>query len=88
VATIQFILAMGSMMSIGFEKVYMFQSSIGDLTRSVTEIISTFTYRVAFEESRNFSFATAVGLFNSVINIILLFGTNFIAKKVGKESLW
>lgn len=88
VATVQFILAMGSIMSIGFEKVYMFQNLIGDLTRSSTEIISTFTYRVAFEESRNFGFATAVGLFNSVINIILLVSANFLSKKVGKESLW
>lgn len=88
VAIIQFILAMGSIMSIGFEKVYMFQNLIGDLTLSATEIISTFTYRVAFIESRNFGFATAVGLFNSVINIILLVTSNFIAKKVGSESLW
>lgn len=87
-ATIQFILAMGSMMSIGFEKVYMFQNLIGDLTLGSTEIISTFVYRVAFVQSRNFGFATAVGLFNSVINIILLVSTNFLSKKITKESLW
>ena len=85
--TIQFILAVGSMMSLGFEKVYLMQTPG---TISASEIIATYTYKISFAAQGNndFSFGTAVGLFNSVINLILLFTANFVARLCGRESLW
>lgn len=85
-ATIMLIMSIGAMMSVGFEKVYLMQTAG---TISASEIIATYAYKVSFVSSaRDFSFGTAVGLFNSVINLVLLFGSNFISKKLGKESLW
>ena len=79
-----FILKMGSMMSIGFEKVYLLQN---DLNRSAASIISTYVYEQGLLE-HNYSFSTAIGLFNSVINLILLVSANTISKKLTSESLY
>jgi putative aldouronate transport system permease protein len=78
------ILSVGGIMSVGFEKVYLMQNS---MNASSSEIISTYVYKVGLV-SANFSFSTAIGLFNSVVNLILLASVNFIAKKLGETSLW
>lgn len=78
------IMNMGRIMSVGFEKVYLMQNPLNLRT---SEIISTYVYKVGLLGA-NFSFSTAVGLFNSVINFILLITVNQIAKKVGETSLW
>lgn len=86
IATIMFVLALGSLLSIGFEKVYLMQT---DLNRPASNIISTYVYEVAFKSRYpDWSYGTAVGLFNTVINLILLVSSNFVSKKVGGESLW
>ncbi len=85
IATILFIMAMGSMMSVGFEKVFLMQNPSN---LEASEIIATYTYRVSFLTAKDFSFGTAVGLFNSVINLILLVIANVVVKKLGRESLW
>ena len=74
---IQFILSAGGIMSIGFEKAYALQT---DLNLVTSEIIPTYVYKLGLERG-DYSFSTAVGLFNTVINIILIICVNFIVKK-------
>lgn len=78
------ILNLGSMMSVGFEKVYLLQN---DLNRSTSSIISTYVYEQGLVK-QNYSFSTAVGLFNSVINFILLVSANTVSRKLFDESLF
>ncbi len=78
------ILALGNVMSIGFEKAFLMQS---DLNYSASNIIPTYVYETGIQKAQ-YSFSTAVGLFNSAINIILIFAVNRIAKKLTETSLW
>lgn len=73
------ILRCGSVMSVGFEKAYLMQTS---LNLSKSEIISTYVYKVALGTGTDFSYASAIGLFNSVINCILLVMVNMITKRM------
>lgn len=80
------ILRMGSVMSIGFEKVFLLQN---DVNLSHSEVISTYVYKMGLGSSKtDFSYATAVDLFNSVINLLLITTTNFISRKFSQNSLW
>ncbi len=83
-AVIMLILACGNIMGVGFEKVFLMMN---DLNRSAADVISTFVYRAGLIQS-DYSFASAVGLFNSVINLVLLFLVNTIARKISETSLW
>jgi putative aldouronate transport system permease protein len=83
-AVILLILSMGHIMSLGFEKVYLMQTSL-NLTTS--ETIPTYVYKTGLLGAQ-YSFSTAVGLFNSIINFIVLISVNQIAKKVTNTSLW
>ena len=71
-------------MSIGFEKVFLMQS---EATYETSDVITTYVYRKGIEGS-NYSFSTAVGLFNSVINFVFVFVANAISRKVTNASLW
>jgi putative aldouronate transport system permease protein len=82
--TILFILKIGGLMSVGFEKVFLLYNPT---TYEVADVISTFNYRKGLVEF-DYSFSTAVGLFNSVINILLLVTANTISRKVNETSLW
>ncbi|WP_052015730.1 ABC transporter permease [Alkalihalobacillus hemicellulosilyticus] len=84
VATIILILSVGNIMAIGFEKVFLLQNP---LNLQTSEVIATYVYKVGLLNA-NFSFATAVGLFNSVINLILLVSVNAFARKFSNSSLW
>ena len=85
-ATIMLILDAGGIMNVGFEKVYLMQNAL-NISRS--EVISTYVYNVGMQiAGGDFSFATAIGLFNSVINFILLVIVNSITKKLSSTSLW
>ncbi len=77
---IQFIMAVGNIMSIGFEKAYALQT---DLNLNASEIISTYVYKKGLLDG-DYSFSTAVGLFNTVINVILLISMNAIVKKMNE----
>ncbi len=78
------ILNVGKMMTIGFERPY----TIGNtLVREVSDVISTFVYRVGLQSS-NYSLATAVGLFQSVIGLVLILSTNYISQKLGDDGIW
>ena len=81
---IMFIMRIGNLMSVGFEKVLLMQNSV---TLSSSEIISTFIYKNGIQKGQ-FSYSTAVGMFNSVINFILLISANSISKKTTKTGLW
>jgi putative aldouronate transport system permease protein len=83
-ATIILILNVGHIMDVGFEKVFLMQN---DLNRSASDVISTYVYRVGLLGS-DFSFSSAVGFFNSVINFILLILVNKVSKKFSETSLW
>lgn len=85
-ATIMLILAAGNLMDVGFEKVFLMQN---DLNLVSSEVISTYVYKVGLTiGTGDFSFATAIGLFNSLINFVLLIAVNFAAKKISNTSLW
>lgn len=79
-----FILRTGSVMSVGFEKVYLLQN---DLNIGASEIISTYVYKMGLK-SNQYSYSAAIGLFNNVVNFVLLLSVNFIAKKMGDTSLF
>ena len=81
---IQLILAVGSIMSLGFEKVYLMQNPVN---MQYSEIISTFVYKRGLINFQ-YSYATAVGLFNSVCNLVLIVLANMFSKKVNETSLW
>lgn len=78
------ILNSGSIMSVGFEKIFLLQT---DLTFETSDVISTLVYRKGLVEA-NYSFSGAVGLFNSVINCVLLITVNQISKKLGDVSMF
>ena len=86
-ATVMLILRAGQVMSLGFEKVYLMQNS---LNISSSEIISTYVYKIAMgiDSLPNYSYSTAIGLFNSVVNLFLIVCVNSICKKLSDTSLW
>jgi putative aldouronate transport system permease protein len=81
---IMLILSMGGLMSVGFDKAFLMKNS---RNLGVAEIISTYVYQVGIIDQR-YSFSVAIGLFNSVINFILLCTVNAVSKKVSETALW
>lgn len=81
---ITLILSCGSMMGVGFEKAYLMQNP---LNLGVSEVISTYIYKVGLVNAE-YGFSTAVGLFNSFVNCIVLLAVNQVAKRVSRTSLW
>ncbi len=81
---IMLILNTGNLMNVGFEKVFLMQNP---LNLGASEVISTYVYKVGLQ-SAQYSFSSAVGLFNSVINFILLVSVNSLIKRINETSLW
>ena len=81
---IMLILQCGRLMSLGYEKIYLMQN---DLNIAASEVISTYVYKSGLINAA-YSFSTAVGLFNSVINCILLFTVNFITGKLSDTRIF
>lgn len=81
---VMLILNCGGLLAVGFEKVLLLQN---DQNISSSEVISTYVYRVGLLGGQ-FSYTTAIGLFNSVVNFVLLATVNFIARRMGQTSLW
>ena len=79
-----FILDMGRVMSIGFEKAYAMQN---ELNRPTAQVLSTYVYTQGLNDG-NYSFSTAVDLFNSLINLVLIVAVNTISRRVSDVSLW
>ncbi|CAM4032579.1 ABC transporter permease subunit [Paenibacillus alkaliterrae] len=82
--TILLILNMGSLLGVGFEKILLLQNP---LNMEASDVISTFVYRSGLVDAQ-YSFSTAVGLFNSVVNAILLIVVNQIVRRTNENSLW
>ena len=78
------ILQMGSLMGVGFEKVFLLQNT---LNKSAASVISTYVYEVGLINS-DYGYSTAVGLFNSVINVVLIVTANQLSKRLADESLF
>ena len=83
-AVIMLILNSGSLMNVGFEKVFLMQN---DLNMSASDVISTYVYRSGLQNA-DFSFASAVGLLNSVISFVMVMLVNYIARRLGEVSLF
>ncbi len=83
---ITFILRCGSLVGIGFDKIYLMQN---DLNLRASEVISTYVYKVGLAAGGgDFSYGAAIGLFNSVINLILIVLVNWLSGRVSDNSLW
>ncbi|MDN4603526.1 ABC transporter permease subunit [Paenibacillus sp. F6_3S_P_1C] len=78
------ILRMGGLLGVGFEKVYLMQNDLNILS---SEILSTYVYKIGLLSSQ-YSFSSAINLFNTVINFILLILVNQLSKKYSENSLW
>ena len=81
---VMLVLASGRMLSVGYEKVFLMQTG---MNLQVSEVVSTYVYKVGIK-SAQFSFASAVGMFNSVANLIILLITNWIAGRLTQTSLF
>ncbi|MBB6734744.1 ABC transporter permease [Cohnella zeiphila] len=84
VAVVMLILSVGGIMNVGFEKIYLMQNQLNVVS---SEVIATYVYKEGLLGA-NFSFSAAVGLFNSVINVILLVTVNQVARRYSENSLW
>ncbi|MFC4778776.1 ABC transporter permease [Paenibacillus sp. GCM10023252] len=84
VITIMFILRMGSMLNVGFEKIILLYNPV---IYNTADVISSFVYRKGLLEF-GWSYSAAVGLFNSLFNLTLLITANYISRKVNDNSLW
>lgn len=82
--SITLVLAVGGVMSVGYEKVYLMQSGTNI---SVTEIISTYSYKTGILKGQ-FSFSAAIGMFNSIVNFVLLIFANTISRRLSGMGLW
>lgn len=86
IAIIMLVLSIGNMLTVGFEKIFLMQTS-GNI--SASEVISTYVYRVSLmSRIPQYSYASAIGLFNSVISVVLLIAANKAASKLSETSLW
>ena len=84
VITILFILAIGNLFNLGFEKVLLMQT---DLNLPTSEVIQTYVYKAGLQQAQ-FSYSAAIGLFNSLINLALLLTFNWVARRANQSSLW
>jgi putative aldouronate transport system permease protein len=81
---VMFILNVGSLLNVGFEKVFLlYNPAIFDKA----DVLSTYLYRMAMQMN-SFSYSTAVGLFESIIGLILIFTTNKVSKQISGSGLW
>lgn len=78
------VLSAGSLLNVGYEKILLLQTP---LNMEKAEVIGTYIYQLGIQDGQ-FSYATAIGLFNAVVNIIVLSIVNFAAKKTSGSSLW
>jgi putative aldouronate transport system permease protein len=81
---ILFILRLGSVMDIGFEHVYLLQNA---MNLRVSDVFDTYVYRVGILQGE-FGFTTAVGLFKSIVGLVLILLANRLSKKMGEEGVY
>ena len=81
---IMFIMRIGSLLSVGFEKIFLLQNQ---LNLDTSRVISTYVYEIGVKGGQ-FSYSTAIGLFNNVMNLLLILGANKISRKISGIGLW
>lgn len=81
---IMFIMRMGSLLSVGFEKIFLLQNQ---LNLDTSRVISTYVYEIGLQGGQ-FSYSTAIGLFNNIINVIMILIANKVSRKVSGIGLW
>ena len=84
IISVLFILAVGNLLNLGFEKALLMQT---DLNLAASQIMQTYTYQVGLLQGQ-FSYAAAIGLFNSLLNLALLLTFNWVARRARQSSLW
>ncbi|MDQ0144609.1 MULTISPECIES: ABC transporter permease [Pseudarthrobacter] len=84
VVTVLFILAIGNLLNVGFEKALLMQTN---LNLPASEIIQTYVYHAGLQQAQ-FSYSAAIGLFNSVLNLVLLLTFNWVARRANQATLW
>lgn len=82
--TVMLIMQVGKLMTIGFEQPFILGNA---MVKNFSDVLSIFVYRVGLQSTR-FDIATAAGLFQSVVGIILLLVTNAVAKRLGEQGIW
>ena len=82
--TIMFILETGNIMNVSFQKILLLMTSSNQV---ISDVISTYVYRIGIQDA-NFSYATGIGLFQSLVALIFVTTANFISRRVGETSLW
>ena len=82
---IMFILRLGSLLSVGYEKIILLYNPT---VYETADVISTYVYRRALLEGGNYGYSAAVGMFNSIINFVLLITANRISKRISGGGLW
>ena len=82
IMVLNLIMSAGGLMNVGFEKVWLLQT---DLNKSVSDVIAVYVYQMGIENAK-YSYSTAVGLFNTAINIILLIIVNKVAGKISEDT--
>ena len=82
--TIMLILSCGNILNVGFEKVFLMQNS---LNLSASQVIATYTYEIGLLGGQ-FSYSTAIGLFNNIVNIAIMCIVNSLAKKMSGTGIW
>ena len=84
IMVLQLIMSAGGLMNVGFEKVWLLQT---DLNKAVSDVIAVYVYQQGIERAK-YSYSTAVGLFNTIVNIILLIAVNQaqISKRLSEET--
>ena len=80
-----FIMAVGNVMNGGFDQIFNLQNPV---VRPLSEIIDTYVYRISFQTAPDFGFSTAVGMFKSVINLMLLFVANGVVRKISGQGMF
>jgi putative aldouronate transport system permease protein len=78
------ILRMGRILNNGFEQIFLLYLP---MVYEVADVFETYTYRTGLIE-RRFSYATAVGLFKSVVGLVMVYSTNYLARSTGEKALW
>jgi putative aldouronate transport system permease protein len=78
------ILRMGSVLNTGFDQIFLMSNSVN---RSVSDVFDTYVYRKGLNEG-SYSFSAAVGLFKAVIGMVLVYTTNWIAKRAGESGIF
>ncbi|MBQ7824869.1 MAG: sugar ABC transporter permease, partial [Clostridia bacterium] len=82
--SILFILRMGNILNVGYEKILLMYNPS---TYEVADVLSTYTYRMGLE-NQQYSLSTAVGLFNTMVNVVFLLITNYISNKTTESGLF